>query len=115
MGLEGISVALEGNCTVALKNADLSNGPPNAANQPDERTLVSSALENDEEFIRRETEIEACRAMIIEHIVESMDEAHADILLTYMRLIQEQYETAICMADMIAYDLKTVKNYKSEY
>ena len=107
MGLERLDFWVKGDFTVTSENADLSNGPPWDAHEADHRMLVSAALENDEEFVRRST-------MILENIVVVLDEAQREILLTYMKMMQEQYETAVCMGDMIAYDAKTVRKSESE-
>ena len=114
MGLERLDFWVKGDFTVTSENEDLSNGPPWDAHEADHRMLVSAALENDEEFVRRRRQTEALRTMILENIVVVLDEAQREILLTYMKMMQEQYETAVCMGDMIAYDAKIVRKSESE-
>lgn len=82
--------------------------------ESEERNIVSETLNNDEEYTRKLAEIEVFRILVIEHIVENLDKTYADLLLTYMRMVEEQYETTICMADMIAYDARVVKGTKEK-
>lgn len=74
-----------------------------------ERTMVSRTLEEDDEYIQNQANIERHKKYVIEYIVKNLDESHAKILLDYINLLEEQHETTVCMADMIAYDLITVR------
>lgn len=80
----------------------------------EDRTMVSRALESEAEYIQRQAEIEAFRVLVIEGIVKNLDRNSADLLLTYMNMVEEQQEITVCMADMIAYDVKTVKDAKDK-
>ncbi|MCI6242118.1 MAG: hypothetical protein MR646_02245 [Agathobacter sp.] len=80
----------------------------------DNRNKVSEVIENDEEYIQNQTRIEMLKELIYERILKVLDQRNADILISYMRLVKEQQETTVCMADMIANDLITLKGTKGE-
>ena len=75
---------------------------------------MSEVIENDEEYIQNQTRIEMLKELIYERILKVLDQRNADILISYMRLVKEQQETTVCMADMIANDLITLKGTKGE-
>lgn len=78
----------------------------------EDRTLVSKTLANDEECIEKDTEIEAYKQLIIECILGNLAKEHADIIAAYINLTEERYEDTKAIADMVAYDARTMNETK---
>ena len=72
-----------------------------------ERTMVSSTLEENDEYVEKEARIEIYKPYVEKHIIKCLDERNARILANYISLLEEQKETAVCMGDMVACDLIT--------
>lgn len=78
----------------------------------EDRIMVSRTLANDEECIKKDAEIEAYKQLIIEFILGNLDKEHADIIATYIDLVDERYEDTKAIADMVAYDAQTMNETK---
>lgn len=74
----------------------------------EDRTMVSRTLANDEECIEKDAEIEAYKQLIIEFILGNLAEEHADIVATYIALVEERHEDTKAIADMVAYDARSM-------
>ena len=74
-----------------------------------ERTMVSTALKNDEEYIELYSEAETYRCLIIEHL-KNCDERIAAMYQEYACKMEEMLDRAVCMGDMLAHDALTVRD-----
>ncbi|MBP3542768.1 MAG: hypothetical protein J6J86_00915 [Lachnospiraceae bacterium] len=74
-----------------------------------ERTMVSTALENDKEYIELYSEAETYRCLIIEHL-KNCDEKIAAMYQEYAGKMEELLDRAVCMGDMLAHDALTVRD-----
>lgn len=74
----------------------------------EDRTMVSQTLANDPECMKRDTDIEAYKQLIIECILGNLSKEQADIIAAYIDLVDERHEDTKAIADMVAYDARTM-------
>lgn len=66
--------------------------------------VLTTTLADDQEHVQRSVFLEMYRQSIEEEILSVLEVRHAEIVLAFMQLAQEQYTSAVATADILLND-----------
>ena len=72
--------------------------------------MLSKALESDDEFVRRKAEEQYYKILVLESITQNLSERQLLLFKEYIRRVDENYETAVSMGDMLLYEQMASQN-----
>ena len=69
-----------------------------------------SVMESDDEFVRQKAEEQYYKILVIESIAQNLSERQLLLFKEYIRRVDENYETAVSMGDMLLYEKMASQN-----
>lgn len=72
--------------------------------------MLTKTLENNADFRRQKVEEQYYKFLVIESIIKNLSEKQLILLKEYIRRVDENYETAVSMGDMLLYEQMASQN-----